>query len=105
VPSAAGDLHQDQRAFLAELSKAAAAQRPTTGDGWQDLIFRVAKAGEASPRRAFEAIYRAFLGRENGPRAGWLLASLDPEFVERRAWEASGWTAAGPGADPMPVGG
>ena len=31
--------------------------------------------------RAFAALYAAFLGRTNGPRAGWLLASLDPAFV------------------------
>ncbi len=105
VPAAAGDLHKDQRDFLAALSRAAETEAPRTGDDWQGLIFRIAKDREASPRRAFEAIYRAFLGRENGPRAGWLLASLEPEFVCARAWEASGWTAAGPGADPMPVGG
>ena len=29
------------------------------------------------PGRAFGALYLAFLGRPNGPRAGWLLASLD----------------------------
>jgi lysyl-tRNA synthetase class 1 len=39
--------------------------------------------------RAFDAIYRAFLGRPNGPRAGWLLASLDPEFVVKRLREAA----------------
>ena len=36
------------------------------------------------PGRAFGALYVAFLGRPNGPRAGWLLASLDPTFVVRR---------------------
>ena len=36
------------------------------------------KAGEA-----FAAVYRAFLDRPNGPRAGWLLASLDRAFVDR----------------------
>ena len=39
--------------------------------------------------RAFDAIYRAFLGRTNGPRAGWLLASLDPDFVATRLREAA----------------
>jgi len=58
-----------------------------------------------SGRRAFEAIYRAFLGRTNGPRAGWLLASLDPVFVRERAREASGWTQAGGKPGPLPVGG
>jgi lysyl-tRNA synthetase class I len=31
----------------------------------------------------------AFLGRTNGPRAGWLLASLDVGFVLERLREAS----------------
>ena len=72
---------------------------PTSGDAWQALIFEVATEVEVPGRRAFEAIYRAFLGRTNGPRAGWLLASLDPIFVRERAREASGWTeaAASPG--------
>jgi lysyl-tRNA synthetase class 1 len=105
VPAAAGDLAQDQRAFLAALAKAAEEQPPASGEDWQTLIFDVARAAELPARGAFEAIYRAFLGRPNGPRAGWLLASLDPDFVRQRAWLASGWTAAGPGADPIPVGG
>ena len=65
----------------------------------------MAKQGEVPGKRAFEAIYRAFLGRTNGPRAGWLLASLDPVFVSERAREASGWTEAGGKPGPLPVGG
>ena len=65
----------------------------------------VATEVEVPGRRAFEAIYRAFLGRTNGPRAGWLLASLDPIFVRERAREASGWTEAGGKPGPLPVGG
>ncbi|HEY0443624.1 MAG TPA: lysine--tRNA ligase, partial [Candidatus Limnocylindrales bacterium] len=104
VPAEAGDLHQDQRRFLAELSNAARVGAPDSGDAWQSLIFDVARATETPPKRAFEAIYLAFLGRANGPRAGWLLASLDAEFVRDRAWQASGWTAAGP-PERLPVGG
>ena len=39
-------------------------------------------------RAAFNALYLAFLGRANGPRAGWLLASLDRDFVIGRLREA-----------------
>jgi lysyl-tRNA synthetase class I len=39
--------------------------------------------------RAFAALYAAFLGRSNGPRAGWLLASLDQAFVANRLGEAA----------------
>ena len=38
-------------------------------------------SGRPAGGRAFAALYAAFLGRTNGPRAGWLLASLDPAFV------------------------
>ena len=54
------------------------------------MIFTVATEEGVPGRRAFEAIYRAFLDRTNGPRAGWLLASLDRAFVIGRALEASG---------------
>jgi lysyl-tRNA synthetase class 1 len=104
VPGAAADLAEDQRRFLAKLAAAADAAGPGSGDGWQSLLFEVARGDNVAARRAFEAIYLAFLGRPNGPRAGWLLASLDPTFVRERAWQASGWTEAGP-PERIPVGG
>jgi hypothetical protein len=39
-------------------------------------------------------VYAAFLGRDNGPRAGWLLASLEPGFVAQRLHEAAAAAAA-----------
>ena len=105
IPTEAADIDQDQRRFLADLSRALERETPTSGEAWQALIFDVARSAELPPRAAFEAIYRTFLGRTNGPRAGWLLASLDSEFVRTRAWEASGWTVSGGPPDPIPVGG
>jgi len=95
IPEAAADLDDSQRRFLAGLSNVGEREAPAGGDAWQSLIFLIAKNDELPPRRAFEAIYLAFLGRPNGPRAGWLLAGLDPSFVTARAREASGWTAEG----------
>jgi lysyl-tRNA synthetase class 1 len=94
VPAAVSALSAEQRRFLAELSTVAGLESPAGGDAWQTLIFAAAK-DELPARRAFEAIYLAFLGRPNGPRAGWLLASLDPEFTLRRLEEAAGAGAAG----------
>ncbi len=96
VPEAAADLDDPQRRFLSALADSGEQGGPTGGDAWQTLVFDVARADDLPPRRAFEAIYLAFLGRPNGPRAGWLLASLDPAFVAERAREA---------ADGTPVGG
>jgi lysyl-tRNA synthetase class 1 len=97
VPPEAADLDREQRDFLASLSNWGTREEPTTGEAWQALIFALAGGdGQVPARRAFEAIYRAFLGRPNGPRAGWLLAGLDPDFVAKRLWDTSGWTDTGP---------
>jgi len=59
-------------------------------DEMQNQLYEYAKKtglvdGNGKPsQQAFAAIYLAFLGRPNGPKAGWLLTSLDPEFVCKR---------------------
>jgi lysyl-tRNA synthetase class 1 len=95
IPEVTANLTDAQRRFLAMLSNLGEREGPVGGDAWQALIFSLAKMDDLPPREAFEAIYLAFLGRANGPRAGWLLAGLDPGFVWARAWDASGWTADG----------
>jgi lysyl-tRNA synthetase class 1 len=70
-----------QRAFVVCLRNAAVDRSPRTGDDWQATIHHCSKTLGLPGRKAFEAVYRAFLGRANGPRAGWLLASLDAAFV------------------------
>jgi lysyl-tRNA synthetase class 1 len=97
LPAETATLAPDQRAFLAELASAVERDAPTGGDAWQSAIFAAATAAGLPAGRAFAALYLAFLGRDNGPRAGWLLASLDPSFVVVRLREAS--------ASPASVGG
>jgi lysyl-tRNA synthetase class 1 len=89
VPPGVAELDDAQRRFLAQLADRAAREKPDTGDAWQTLIFAVASDDGVPGRQAFEAIYRAFLDRPNGPRAGWLLASLDRAFVIERARSAA----------------
>jgi lysyl-tRNA synthetase class 1 len=60
-----------------------------TGEALQAAIFAVAKEDGLAAGVAFAAIYLAFLGRRSGPRAGWLLAALDRDFVIGRLREAS----------------
>ena len=70
---------------------------PASGEAWQDLIFAVAGDGGLPNGRAFAALYAAFLGRSNGPRAGWLLASLDPIVRHRSASASRGRGRGGAG--------
>jgi len=101
LPAEAATLDAQDRAFLGaflERAKELAADRggpagpavAAGGDAWQAAIFETATEGGLKPGRAFRALYLAFLGRPNGPRAGWLLAKLDAEFVIQRLREAAG---------------
>ena len=72
----------------ARSSKSSRTRPPATGEQWQAAIFAVAADHGIDAKAAFSAIYFAFLGRPNGPRAGWLLASLERDFVIRRLREA-----------------
>ena len=87
LPDAAAALDADQRAVpraaLPSVARPRHAESAAT-PGRRDLR-PSRRTTTCRPRRAFAAIYLAFLGRPNGPRAGWLLASLDPAFVIERA--------------------
>jgi lysyl-tRNA synthetase class 1 len=88
-------LDDSQRHYLAALADdVEGGEPPMSGEAWQDRIFTVAGAKSLPNGRAFAAIYAAFLGRANGPRAGWLLASLDRDFVLERLRVASGLAPA-----------
>ena len=91
LPPEATALGEDQRVFLGGLALAAGKESPHGGDAWQTLLFRVAEDAALPAGRAFGAVYLAFLGRPNGPRAGWLLASLESSFVIARLRAAAGW--------------
>ena len=85
LPTASADLDAEQRTFLVSLAERLTdPTTPWTGDGLQSAVFDVAREDNLRPAQAFAALYAAFLGRPNGPRAGWLLASLAPDFVRER---------------------
>jgi len=98
LPPEAAALGEDQRVWLGAFARAAETAPPPSGDAWQALIFEVATAAALPAGRAFGALYMAFLGRTNGPRAGWLLASLEPGFVVERLRAAAGWRDHADGA-------
>nr|VFJ47759.1 MAG: lysyl-tRNA synthetase, class I [Candidatus Kentron sp. DK] len=57
---------------------------PWSEDGLQTAIFDTARLTPLPAKQAFVALYRLFLGKESGPRAGALLSFLDREFVMTR---------------------
>ncbi|HVA85594.1 MAG TPA: lysine--tRNA ligase [Candidatus Saccharimonadales bacterium] len=99
LPAEAARLADEQRLCLLALARAAEMHPPATGDDWQTLVFGIAAEAGLPAGRVFGALYVAFLGRPNGPRAGWLLASLQPAFVLERLREAGGVRAGSRPAD------
>ena len=88
LPAVAATIEPDQRAYLAGLAHALEIAT-WDGEAVQAAIFATAKQHELPAGRGFIALYLCFLGRASGPRAGWLLAALDREFVVDRLNEAA----------------
>lgn len=61
-----------------------------TADDWHNKIYEVASSTNTEVKGIFRAIYIALLKKQFGPRAGWLLASLDAEFLKERFEAAAG---------------
>lgn len=62
-------------------------------EGIHNALHETAKEIGIQPGEAFTAVYKAFLGRERGPRAGYFLSQLDKDFVLRRLEAATSATA------------
>jgi len=84
LPVAAAALDGEQRSALASLAAALGEATAWDGESLQGAIFDAARAADLPSGRVFTALYLAFLGQASGPRAGWLLASLPPDFVVER---------------------
>jgi len=89
LPEAARDLDATQREFLAGLARTL--QGSPDGDAVHARIYELAGSMEGvRPAHLFQAIYLSLLGKPRGPRAGWFIALVGPEFAAARFREASG---------------
>ncbi|HNR59139.1 MAG TPA: lysine--tRNA ligase, partial [Methanothrix sp.] len=60
-----------------------------TAEEIHNEVYAVAEERGIEAKMLFSAIYVAFLGQKQGPKAGWFLASLDKKFVRERLLAAS----------------
>ncbi|HEX5827272.1 MAG TPA: lysine--tRNA ligase [Candidatus Limnocylindrales bacterium] len=88
LPPEVALLRPEQLGFIRELAEVAHGEALASGEQWQNAIFTTAERHGIDAKAAFNALYFTFLGRPNGPRAGWLLAALERDFVIRRLTEA-----------------
>lgn len=50
----------------------------------QNRIYELGQAQGLSGQDTFAAVYTSLLGKSHGPKAGWLINSLDKDFVKKR---------------------
>lgn len=80
-------LSSGQKEYLSSL--VSLFEKEISADDLQTAIYEEAKEKRISSVEAFKAIYTAFLGKDHGPKAAWLLESLDKNFVRERLQAAS----------------
>jgi lysyl-tRNA synthetase class 1 len=83
MPEAAKTLTQEQKDFLKQLQVLLLEKKDLAPADLQQEIFNLSKDG-IGPRKAFESVYLLLLGKKAGPRAGWLLKSVDEELLKSR---------------------
>ncbi len=81
-----GRLNAGQKLILTQLSDYLSGTEATAED-IQNQIYALV-TNEVPLKAAFEAVYLCILGKERGPKAGTLVASLDREWVVSRFREA-----------------
>jgi lysyl-tRNA synthetase class 1 len=88
LPEGAARLSPVQRQYLARIADAMTGRR-WSGEELHTQLHALKQELGLGARDAFAAIYQALIGKDSGPQAGWLLAALDPAFVQARFREAA----------------
>jgi lysyl-tRNA synthetase class 1 len=86
IPEVANNLSVSQKDFLGKILEVVKSEK-LSGEDFHKKIHEIKTEINIPPRDAFSAIYMTFIGKDSGPQAGWLLASLDKDFVIKRLEE------------------
>ena len=77
------DISEGQQKFLNELLLRLEAS-DMLADKIHEAVYDSAVTSELKPAEAFKLIYKLFLNKEQGPKVGFFLSSLDKDFVINR---------------------
>lgn len=90
LPVDTQDFSDEQRAALRKLLEfVESAPEVPSGEELHERLHAIKTESAITPADLFSAIYRAFLGKSYGPKAGWFLSVLPREVLVRRLREAS----------------
>jgi lysyl-tRNA synthetase class 1 len=89
LPVQVKTLTPGQRKALEMLAKAL--ETDNSDPEWlHNEVYNISEQVGIHSKEAFKAIYISLLAKTSGPRAGWFLVTLDPEFFIARFREAAG---------------
>ena len=87
VPEGAKNFSEIQKKALTLLLTYITAQDALDGQALHTKLHEIKTDTGIAPQEFFSAIYRSFLGKDSGPKAGWFLSVLGKEFLEKRLKE------------------
>ncbi len=85
LPDGAKELSDKQKNLLQKI--ASEVDAADDAEAFQTQIYEFGKALGLSGKETFAAIYKALIGKDHGPKAAWLIFSLEKEFVKKRFQE------------------
>ncbi len=78
------EISDEQKSAMSLLAEKINNSDKFDGQTIHELTHEVKEESGLSPKEFFTAIYRAFLGKDSGPKVGWFLSTLDRDFVIKR---------------------
>lgn len=79
------DFSDAEKAYLKSLAdKISNAPEDADGDWFHKAIYEFKTTNNLEPQQLFNPLYRALIGKESGPRAGWFLSILPRDWLLKR---------------------
>lgn len=73
-----------QKEFLGMLAEFLRKNQKAAGEEIQTFIHEKKGKMDMTPNEIFQSIYISILGKDSGPKAGWLISALDNKFLLKR---------------------
>ncbi len=86
LPKEARDLSPNQKILLMKITQLL--EKSNEAEKFQNAVYQSGKDLGLSSAETFQAIYRSLIGKDSGPKAAWLILSLDKDFIKKRFGEA-----------------
>lgn len=87
LPEVAKDLSAKQKKLLLKIAQEL--DKKWQPEEFQNHLYQLGKDLNLPSAETFQAIYLSLLGKDYGPKASWLILSLEKEFIKKRFQEAS----------------